>query len=193
MERRKSVLVGNLNGNTRKHRSGLFFVALLSVMLVLGFGGCEGKAGEEKGTIPKVGTRVGFMAPGFTVKTPSGNEISLKDELGRPVFINFFATWCHFCRVEMPYIEALYRELGDQVTFMIIDVGESKDTVESYFNSQGLTVPVYLDVSGVVSSSYAVRGIPASFFVDAKGVIRDVVIGAMTEKRLRQGIEAILP
>ena len=65
--------------------------------------------------------------------------------------------------------------------------------MESYFNSQGLTVPVYLDVSGVVSSSYAVRGIPASFFVDAKGVIRDVVIGAMTEKRLRQGIEAILP
>lgn len=186
-------MAGNLNGATRKHLSALLLVTLLSVVFVLGLGGCEGKAQVEKSTIPKVGTRVGFTAPGFTVKTLSGNEVSLKDEFGRPVFINFFATWCHFCRAEMPYIEDLYQELGDQVAFMIICIGESKDTVESYFTLQGLSVPVYLDVSGGVASSYAVRGIPASFFVDTEGVIRDVVIGAMTEKRLRQGIETILP
>jgi thiol-disulfide isomerase/thioredoxin len=186
-------LVGNLNGTTRKHHFGLFFMALLSIMVVLSFGGCEGKAKVEQSATPKIGTKVGFTAPSFSVKTLSGNEVNLKDELGRPVFINFFATWCHFCRAEMPYIEALYKELGEQVAFMIIDIGEGKNTVESYFESQGLTVPVYLDPLGVVASSYAVRGIPASFFVDAQGVIRDVVIGAMTEKRLQQGMDAILP
>lgn len=166
----------------------IYLAAVVSIMLILSLGG-DGASPAKGATSP----RIGFTAPDFDVKTLSGTEASLRDHLGSPVFINFFTTWCHFCRVEMPYIEDLHKELGDQVAFMIIDLRESQDVVESYFQSQGWTVPVYLDPTAAVGALYAVRGIPASFFIDGEGVIRDMVIGAMTEKRLQQGIESILP
>ena len=93
----------------------------------------------------------------------------------------------------MPYIQSLYEEVGDDVSFMIVDVRESEETVKSYFEAAGWTVPVYLDSIGIAGAKYAVRGLPTSFFIDSEGVIRDMVIGAMTEARLRQGINSILP
>ena len=76
---------------------------------------------------------------------------------------------------------------------MILDVRESLETVKSYFDAAGWTVPVYLDSLGIAGAKYSVRGLPTSFFIDSEGIIRDMVIGAMTEARLRQGIQAILP
>lgn len=183
------ILTRNREDIRREKRLQLgLLAAAFSLLLLLSVGGC-GVGMAERAISP----RIGFRAPDFTVKTLSGKESRLEDELGTPVFVNFFATRCPFCRVEMPYIQALYEELGDKVTFMIIDLQESKDTVESYFQAAGWTVPVYLDATAAVGKRFNVRGIPVSFFIDSDGIIRDMVIGAMTEKRLRQGIESILP
>ena len=186
------ILAGNREDIRREKRLQLgLLAAAFSILLLLsvGVGGCGVVGVAERAISP----RIGFRAPDFTVKTLSGKESRLEDELGTPVFVNFFATRCPFCRVEMPYIQALYEELGDKVTFMIIDLQESKDTVESYFQAAGWTVPVYLDATAAVGKRFNVRGIPVSFFIDSDGIIRDMFIGAMTEKRLRQGIESILP
>lgn len=164
----------------------MFLVLLLMLMLFA----LDGQAlAANKGVSP----RVGYRAPDFVVKDLAGNDVTLSDQLGKPVFINFFATWCTFCRVEMPYIETLYGELGDEVAFMIVDLRESQATVEAFFADHGLTVPVYLDATGASGARYAVRGIPASFFIDGDGVIKEVAIGALSEERLRQGLEKILP
>ncbi|NLY30957.1 MAG: redoxin domain-containing protein [Firmicutes bacterium] len=166
----------------------LCLAVLVSAALVLTASG--DRAGSSVGGARP---RVGYKAPDFTVKTLEGTEVTLGEQLGTPVFINFFATWCQFCRVEMPYIQSLYEEVGDDVSFMIVDVRESEETVKSYFEAAGWTVPVYLDSIGIAGAKYAVRGLPTSFFIDSEGVIRDMVIGAMTEARLRQGINSILP
>ena len=166
----------------------LCLAVLISAALVLTAAG--DRAGSRVGSARPA---VGYQAPDFTVKTLEGTEVALGEQLGTPVFINFFATWCHFCRVEMPYIQALYEELGDDVSFMIVDVRESEETVKAYFEAAGWTVPVDLDSIGIAGAKYAVRGLPTSFFIDSEGIIRDMVIGAMTEARLRQGIESILP
>ncbi|NLJ86923.1 MAG: redoxin domain-containing protein [Firmicutes bacterium] len=171
-------------------RSGsrlLSLVVFLSLVVLVTSGGVLASVG--KGTSP----RIGFRAPVFTVKDLAGQEVSLAEQMGQPVFINFFATWCTFCRVEMPYIQTLYEELGDEISFMIIDLRESKETVEAFFEAHKLTVPVYLDPTGTSGARYGVRGIPASYFIDTHGVIQDMVIGAMSEERLRQGLESIAP
>lgn len=162
---------------------------MLLLMLMLFALNSQAWAATNKAAFPKVG----YRAPDFTVRDLAGNDVTLGDQLGKPVFINFFATWCTFCRVEMPYIEALYEELGGEVAFMIIDLRENQDVVEAFFQDHGLTVPVYLDGAGTSGTRYAVRGIPASFFVDADGIIREMAIGALTEERLRQGLAKILP
>ncbi|NLJ68725.1 MAG: redoxin domain-containing protein [Firmicutes bacterium] len=165
----------------------LCFAVLLAAVVVLNAAG-EPAAASVGSAVP----RVGYRAPDITVKTLTGTEVTLGEQLGTPIFINFFATWCYFCRVEMPHIESLYEEVGDEVNFMIVDIGESRETVTAYFEAEGWTVPAYLDSTGAAGNRYAVRGLPTSFFIDSDGVIRDMVIGAMTEARLRQGIESIL-
>ena len=166
----------------------LCLVMIIAAALVLTAVG--NRANSSAGT---VSPRIGYRAPDFTVKTLEGTEVTAWEQLVAPVYINFFATRCHFCKIEMPYIQSLYEEIGDDVTFMIVDVRESGETVKAYFESAGWTVPVYLDSLGIAGAKYNVRGLPTSFFIDGEGVIRDMVIGAMTEARLRQGIESILP
>ena len=167
-------------------RNKKLYIVILVVVAGLGWFYMDMDKGPKE-----VGPVIGYRAPDFVVKDMMGNEASLSGQRGKPVFINFFATWCTFCRVEMPHIEALYRELGDEIEFMVVDLMESKETVEAFFQSQGLTVPVYLDTKGASGHSYEVRGIPASFFVDRKGVIQDVALGALTEARLRQALGKI--
>ncbi|NLK08207.1 MAG: redoxin family protein [Firmicutes bacterium] len=168
---------------------GVLVVGALALMLLLGFNSSVPAAAETKKI---VSPRVNYLAPDFVVKDLDGNDATLSQHLGKPVFINFFATWCGFCRLEMPYIEKLYNEVGDEVIFMVIDLMESQKVVEDFFAKEGLTVPVYLDAKGASATSYGVRGIPASFFIDADGVIQDIGLGALTEERLRQGLEKIL-
>ncbi len=170
-------------------RARPFYLIIFFVALVFCVSSGRVLVAQGKGVSP----RTGFRAPNFVVKDLEGTEISLEDQLGKPVFINFFATWCTFCRVEMPYIQALYEELGDQIAFIIIDLRESRETVEKFFTTHGWTVPVYLDATAASGARYAVRGIPASFFIDEEGIIREMAIGALSEERLRQGLELILP
>ncbi|HHV93617.1 MAG TPA: redoxin domain-containing protein [Firmicutes bacterium] len=179
-------MVANGAGRGWMTRS-LYLAVLISAAVVL-----TGMGSAVEANVPSA-PRIGYRAPDFTVKTLEGTEVTLGEQVGTPVFINFFATWCQFCRIEMPHIQALYEEVGDQVSFMILDVRESLETVKSYFDAAGWTVPVYLDSLGIAGAKYSVRGLPTSFFIDSEGIIRDMVIGAMTEARLRQGIQAILP
>ena len=131
---------------------------------------------------PAVGFQVGMQAPDFMLTDLNGDEVRLSALRGKPVFINFWASWCPPCRIEMPDMQKFWLENGEQVHMLAVNqtgTEKSPDTPRQYLKEKGFTFPVLFDVDGDVASSYGVRGLPTSFFLDANGVIRAVSLGAM--------------
>ncbi|MBI2980578.1 MAG: redoxin domain-containing protein [Chloroflexi bacterium] len=126
--------------------------------------------------------KVGYLAPDFTLLDLKGNQVRLSDLRGKTVFLNFWATWCPPCRAEMPEIEALYQEYNDKDVIIVgIDLLEPENVVGEFVESNGYSWTFVIDTTGEVGNKYRVTGIPASFFVDKDGVIRAMVVGAMTK------------
>ncbi len=118
-------------------------------------------------------------APEFSLATPEGKIISLTQLRGKVVFLNFWATWCPPCRLEMPSMERLYKEFRDQgFTVLAIDIRESPKEVARFMKEYRLSFPALLDVDGEVSSRYRVQGIPTTFLVDRSGRIIGSAMGA---------------
>lgn len=125
---------------------------------------------------------VGAKVVDFTLVDVDGQEHSLSDYLGQPLLLNFFATWCPHCRSEMPTFQQVYEERSAEgFVILAVSVGEDAETVGDFTQENGLTFPILLDTDGVASPIYQVRGIPASLFIDANGVIRGNHVGAITD------------
>ena len=137
------------------------------------------------------------LAPDFVLKLLDSGRDSLSAYRGRPVLINFWATWCDPCRTEMPLIVAAYRanqETGLQV--LAIDLTDQETTtkdVRRFVAELSMPFPVLLDEKGKVRRLYQLRGVPTSVFVGADGVVRFVNIGPIDSGALQRGVTAILP
>ena len=131
----------------------------------------------------------------FTAYDREGNAVALSDMLGKPVVMNFWASWCPPCREEMPAFEKVYAELGADVQFMMVDMvdgwGETAEEGMEYVDEQGFTFPVYFDTDMDAALTYGVRSIPMTFFIDAEGYIVTSATGAIGEESLRAGIALI--
>jgi peroxiredoxin len=125
---------------------------------------------------------VGSPAPPFELETPGGETLSLEDFRGQVVLLNFWATWCGPCRLEMPAIQARYERGGFEV--LAVDFDEPAEQVAAFMEELGLTFPALLDPGGEIQRLYQVRGYPSSFFVDENGIIRVQHIGIMSEAQL---------
>ncbi|MCH7997401.1 MAG: TlpA family protein disulfide reductase, partial [Chloroflexi bacterium] len=130
----------------------------------------------------RIGPLVGNLAPNFRLETPEGDSIVLSDYRGRPVFLNFWAVWCGPCRFEMPEMEKVHRELGDEITFLAVDVREPAAKVIAYKEQLGLTFHMAMDTDRAVANGYQVPGLPLTFLLDGDGVIRHVRLGAFLSK-----------
>ena len=122
---------------------------------------------------------VGDTAPTFQLTDPSGAVVSLADYRGKPVLVNFWATWCAPCRREIPDLIKLQEEWGASVTVIGVDLNEPGDTVSNYARSMGMNYPLALDLDGTVTAAYKLTGLPETFFLDGNGVIRDHRIGLL--------------
>lgn len=132
---------------------------------------------------------VNSRAPDFTLTDLDGNQVRLRDFRGQVVFLNFWATWCPPCRAEMPEIEAVYQQYRDQGVVVIgIDLRESPEVVRRFVEEGGYSWTFVIDTTGEVGLAYRINAIPASYFIDADGIIRAVHAGAMT----RGGMESRL-
>jgi peroxiredoxin len=137
--------------------------------------------------------KVGEPAPDFTLLTPEGGSISLSELRGQAVVINFWATWCPPCRLEMPMLEAAYQKYQAQgLTVLAVDQQEAPAAVRAYFQELGLSFPVVIDETGEVSSLYRVLALPTSYFVDREGVVRAMHRGLLTEQQLEGYIAQVL-
>ncbi len=141
------------------------------------------------------GLRIGGRAPDFRLSDLDGQSVALSGFLGEPVLVNFWATWCPPCRIEMPHLQAVFEEWSsDDLVLLSINTGEDASTVRQFMQDNGYTFPVLLDIDAGVSEKYHIRSIPASFFIDRDGVIRDAVIGAFTSKEaIERYLAKIMP
>jgi len=131
--------------------------------------------------------KLGQTPPDFTLLLPDGRHASLSDFKGRPVLINFWATWCPPCRAEMPELLQAARDYPELV-MLAVNSGESAELVSQFAEQFHMDVPVVLDQQGVVNTRYNVSGLPTSIFIHPDGTIIDVRPGAIN----RAVIDAIL-
>ena len=137
-----------------------------------------------------------YAAPDFTVTDAEGNKVKLSDLRGKPVVINFWATWCGYCVQEMPAFEDMYAKYGDDVHFVMVDMvdgdRETVDAGKKFIADRGFTFPVYFDTELEAAYAYYVTGLPATYFIDAEGNLIAHKSGALDAELLERGINMIL-
>lgn len=124
----------------------------------------------------------------FTLKDNKGNDVTLSEYKGKTVVLNFFATWCTYCKMELPSLEEINSTRDDIVIFLVAtpDIGNegSKEYIESFMEENGYSMTVLYDETGEVVSKYNVSGLPTSFFFKPDGSVLGYVPGYVEESSL---------
>ena len=151
---------------------------------------------DETSTEPaaaEAGFNVGNALPDFSVPLVGGGEFKLSENLGKPVFINMFATWCPPCVGEMPEINQLAKDFADQASFIAIDIGEDESTAKSFADSNGYTLPFAYSEDGMpFGDAYQIQSIPRTFILNADGTISAFYEGSRDYDTFKAAIQAAL-
>lgn len=134
----------------------------------------------------------GVVAPNFRLQLDDGQGLYLHDLQGRPVLINFWATWCGPCRLEMPDIVHQSRTNGDLVV-IAVNVQEPLDPIAAFAADFTMDMPIARDEEGAIRDLYAVRGMPTSIFIDRAGLVQTIYTGALSPSKLTELLMGILP
>lgn len=136
------------------------------------------------------------LAPDFTVYDRNGNEVQLSDYTGKPIVLNFWASWCGPCQMEMPDFHEKYRELGQDVHFLMVNMTDgSRETVDSasaFIDKNAYDFPVFYDTAVDAAMTYGVRSLPTTYFINAKGHAIAQATGSINAETLQRGIDMIM-
>jgi peroxiredoxin len=140
---------------------------------------------------------LGRAAPDFVLETLDGGTLRLSDLQGQPLLVNFWATWCGPCRIEMPELVLSYLDHRDEgFAVLAVNQREADARVQPFVDEFELPFPILMDRDGEVARTWRVggpmQGLPSSYFIDREGVVQKVVYGAVTEKTLNEGLALIL-
>ena len=134
-------------------------------------------------------------APDFTVYDGDGNPVKLSDFVGKPVVLNFWASWCPPCKGEMPDFDGAYRELGENVAFVMVNMTDGRqetlETAKDFLAGQDFAFPVYFDTDQDAAVTYGVTSLPTTYFIDADGNLAAYAMGAIDRETLDLGISYI--
>ena len=135
------------------------------------------------------------QAPDFTVYDIDGNPSSLSDYIGKPVVLNFWASWCGPCKMEMPDFNEKYLESGDEVQFIMVNMTdgsrETKKLASEFIAEKGYEFPVFYDTETDAAMKYGVYSLPTTFFIDSEGYAAGMANGAINGETLQRGIDRI--
>ena len=146
-------------------------------------------------TAPTDTTEPLLLAPDFVVYDENGNEVHLYDYIGKPIVLNFWASWCGPCKMEMPDFNERYLQLGDEIHFLMINMTDgARETISiasAFIAEQGYQFPVFYDTTGSAAMTYGAYSLPTTFFIDAQGHAIAQAVGAIDADTLQQGIDMI--
>ena len=135
-------------------------------------------------------------APDFIVYDINNNPVKLSDFIGKPIVLNFWASWCGPCKSEMPHFDECYKEIGDDINFLMINLtdgyyGETVAKASSYIKSENYSFPVFYDTTSEAAITYQVYSIPTTYFIDANGNLVAKATGAINKETLLRCIDMI--
>lgn len=141
-------------------------------------------------TAPVAAPVVGAPAVAFDLKSLDGKRLNLESFRGKPLVLNFFASWCDPCRDEMPLINELASQ-GNKNGYSVIGVAveDTRAALVEFAKESKLGFPIALDLNNTVKRAYRIFGPPATFFIDSQGVIRDVVLGPVSRERALEALK----
>ena len=150
---------------------------------------------EETGTEPAGTEPPGIPAPDFTVYDGEGNPVKLSDYFGKPIVMNFWASWCGPCKMEMPDFNEKSQELDGKVQFLMINMTdggrETVETASAFIDEQGYTFRVFFDTTTEAAYTYGAYSLPTTYFIDAQGYAIAQATGAISGETLQRGIDMI--
>ena len=132
--------------------------------------------------------------PDATVYDANGNPVQLKSFIGKPIVLNFWASWCGPCRQEMPVFQKAYEALGEEIHFLMVNATGGRETMASaqrFLAGTDYSFPVLFDTASQASQVYYVYALPTTYFIDAEGYLVTYASGALTQAYLEAGISAI--
>lgn len=159
------------------------------LLVALGFG-----LTRDARVLPAVS--VSKPAPAFDLKTLDGEPVRLADLKGKPIIVNFWASWCSECRKEHPLIMAAHDRFGDRIAFVGVVFQDSAKNARGFLQQMGVTAaqtyPNLLDPGSRVAIDYGVYGVPETFFIDRKGIVVGKRVGRVTQPILDNEILKLL-
>jgi len=154
-----------------KSKTFVLLLVLLSVLVIAFFSVRPTRS-------PKV-MEIGSAIENFELVDRNNNRVKLSDMKGSVVFVNFWATWCGSCVEELPYVERLFRSLSDNSSFRMVTILYKDDGQRAlgYMKENGYTFPVFLSPDESAAKIFGITGVPETFIIDKKGILRDKVLG----------------
>lgn len=135
------------------------------------------------------------IAPDFTVVDKDNEQVNLESFFGKPIVLNFWASWCGPCKSEFPEFQTAYEEYGEEIEFLMVNMTdgrrETKELADAFIQSEGYSLPVYYDVNQDGAYTYGVYSLPTTYFIDSQGNLVAYAQGAIDMDTLKKGIDMI--
>jgi len=181
-------MMKHLMKKPRKSKKSLTLILLMIVVIF----GLYFFVGNERSSNEEIAPRLGFYAPNFKTVYLNGSEFELYKLRGKPVVLNFWATWCPPCIREMPDLQAFYDGHKGEVIVIGVNLGEKNRTIQNFIKRINVTFPIVLDKDKEIEKSYNLIIRPTTYFIDEKGVIVDKKLGELKKGEIEERAQKLL-
>lgn len=135
--------------------------------------------------------QTGSIVPDFSLYDILGNKVDIKQFRGKPVILNFWATWCAPCKLEMPLFLDIYEQQAGNLVVLAVNKKETVETIDTYVKNHGLTFTVLLDSDGLIAKKNGVNAFPTTFFIDKEGIIQSQHVGQLDKNTMADYLKLI--